>query len=70
MKPLLKRPASNFSAIANRPDTTAESLLRFLSTKHQSVADWREMPGVKTTAEQDRAVVDYIMSLKKPARPQ
>jgi mono/diheme cytochrome c family protein len=67
-KPYLKPPARNFSGIANRPDTTAESLLAFLNTKHQSVANWRKMPGVKTTDEQDRAVVDYIMSLKKPAR--
>jgi hypothetical protein len=69
MEPRKKPPAPNFSKIANRPDTTAESLLAFLRTKHQSVADWRVMPGVKTTDEQDRAVVDYIMSLRKPARP-
>lgn len=70
MKPNLNPPAPNFGRIANRPDTTAESLLAFLKTKHQSVANWRLMPGVKTTDEQDRAVVDYIMSLKKPAGPQ
>ncbi|MEO6341267.1 MAG: cytochrome c [Caulobacteraceae bacterium] len=69
-KPYLKPPAPNFSGIANRPDTTVESLLGFLKTKHRSVANWREMPGVKTTDEQDRAVVDYMMSLKKLARPQ
>lgn len=69
LKPYKEPPAPNFSKIANRPDTTAESLLAFLKTKHQSVANWREMAGVKRTDEQDRAVVDYIMSLRKPARP-
>ncbi|MGA0599373.1 c-type cytochrome [Caulobacter sp. KR2-114] len=67
-KPYLKSPATNFSVIANKPDTTAASLLRFLSTRHQSITNWREMPGVKTTDAQDRAVADYIMSLRKPAR--
>jgi mono/diheme cytochrome c family protein len=69
MEPRKKPPAPDFRKIANEPDTTAESLLAFLKTKHQSVADWRVMPGVKTTDEQDRAVVDYIMSLRKPTRP-
>jgi mono/diheme cytochrome c family protein len=69
MEPYKKPPAPNFSKIANRLDTTSESLLTFLKTKHQSEANWRKMPGVKTTDEQDRAVVDYIMSLRRPARP-
>jgi mono/diheme cytochrome c family protein len=67
--PYKKPPAPDFSEIANRPGTTRESLLTFLETKHQTVENWRAMPGVKTTDEQSRAVVDYIMSLRKPARP-
>jgi mono/diheme cytochrome c family protein len=69
MKPYRSPPAPNFSEIANRPDTSAERLLAFLRTRHQSVPDWREMPAVKTTDEQDRAVVAYIMGLRKPERP-
>ena len=68
-KPYLRSPASNFGAIANRPGATAASLLQFLATRHQSIVNWREMPGVKTTEAQDRAVVAYIMSLRRPARP-
>ena len=67
-KPYLRSPASNFREIANRPGTTTASLLQFLATRHQSVVNWREMPGVKTTEEQNRAVADYIMSLRRPAR--
>lgn len=68
-EPYKKPPAPDFRAIANRPGTTSESLLAFLETKHQTVVNWREMPGVKTTDEESRAVVAYIMSLRKPARP-
>jgi mono/diheme cytochrome c family protein len=66
-RPLKRPPATSFRAIANRPDTTAESLLAFLKTRHQSEADYRKMPGLKITGEQSQAVVRYIMSLRKPA---
>jgi mono/diheme cytochrome c family protein len=63
--PVLKPPAPSFDTIANRPGATTESLLAFLKTKHQSVANYRDMPGLRITDEQSQAVVRYIMSLRK-----
>jgi mono/diheme cytochrome c family protein len=65
--PLLRQPTPSFSEIANRPDTSAKSLQKFISTTH-----WDEktlpmhMPNPMLTDEQLRAVTRYILSLRKP----
>jgi hypothetical protein len=69
MEPLMNPPAPSFRAIANQRGTTAKSLLAFLATKHRSVANYREMPGLKTTDEEFRAVVAYVLSLREPTQP-
>jgi mono/diheme cytochrome c family protein len=67
-EPVMKPPAPSFESIANRPGATSDSLLAFLETKHRSVGNYKEMPGLKITDEQSRDVVHYIMSLRKPPR--
>ena len=66
--PFKHPPAPSFSHIANLPGVTSQSLLAFLKTRHHSEADWRKMPGLKTSDEQSEAVVRYIMTLRKTPR--
>ena len=64
--PYLKQPAPSFFVVAARPDTTAESLHRFLAQTH-----WDEksipmkMPNPLLTPEEADALTRYILSLRQ-----
>jgi mono/diheme cytochrome c family protein len=65
--PILRQRTPSFAEIANRPDTSATSLQRFISTTH-----WDEktipmqMPNPGLSKEEMKAVTAYILSLRKP----
>ena len=69
--PMLNVHTPSFREIANRPDTTARGLRRFVSHTH-----WDEkiipmsMPNMMLSSDETDAVVSYIMSLRRaPRRP-
>ncbi len=63
--PLLREPAPPFAEIANRPATSEQTLRRFITSTH-----WDErtlpmtMPNQQLSADQTRAVIRYILSLR------
>ena len=57
-RPLLKPPAPEFSAIANRPTATAASLTEFLQVPHG------KMPNPMLADYQVTALTAYLMSLR------
>jgi mono/diheme cytochrome c family protein len=65
--PILDPPAPSFMEIANRQGVKAAALRRFVSRTH-----WDEktlpisMPNPELMPDQVRAVVDYLLSLKRP----
>jgi mono/diheme cytochrome c family protein len=63
--PLLRPPAPSFVSIANRRGTTREGLLAFLQSTHRTVKAPSTMPNPLLTDDQNAAVVDYLMSLKR-----
>lgn len=64
MAPILRPPAANFHAIANKPGTTAESLRRFLSETHSSISTPKSMPNPELTEDQARQEAAFLMSLR------
>lgn len=63
-KTLMDPPAPSFVAIANRPDATARSVFAFLQSTHKTIKSYKDMPELKITDDQSRAVAQYIMSLR------
>jgi mono/diheme cytochrome c family protein len=65
--PILRQPTPSFAQIAQRPDTTAASLQRFITATH-----WDErsipmqMPNPGLSKAELRAVTAYILSLRTP----
>lgn len=65
--PLLRDAAPGFSAIANRPATTAKSLQRFITATHWDTKTIpMSMPNPMLMPDQVLAVSRYILSLRKP----
>lgn len=66
-RPILRQQTPSFAEIAGRPDTTAQSLQRFITTTH-----WDEykipmqMPDPGLSKAELTAVTAYILSLRKP----
>jgi mono/diheme cytochrome c family protein len=54
-----------FQAIANRPDTTSESLLRHLKTTHANGMIPLNMPRPGITEDERTKVISYILSLRE-----
>lgn len=54
----------DFHAIANKPDTSAKSLRRFILNTHSSIANPKNMPNPQLTSDQARDIANYIMTLK------
>lgn len=65
--PILRQPASSFSAIANKPGTTPASLRAFLSVTHATLKTPYNMPNPELTDQQTAAVISYILSLRRPS---
>jgi hypothetical protein len=63
-RPVMNPPAESFDAIANRPDTTAASVIAFLKARHEPPRTAKDMPALRITRNQERQVAAYIMSLK------
>jgi mono/diheme cytochrome c family protein len=64
--PLLNHPAPPFSEIANRPDTSSQSLMKFILSTHWDVASLpMHMPDPMLSKDQASAVSRYILSLRK-----
>ena len=65
--PILRQQTPSFAEIASRPDTTSQSLQRFITTTH-----WDEdkipfhMPSPGLSKAELTAVTAYILSLRKP----
>ena len=64
-RPILSRPAPSFLVLAQRPDVTAESLRKFLSTHNETMGRVGQMPNPRLVDYQIDEVVAYILSLKK-----
>ena len=54
----------DFHSIANRPDTTAKSLRKFLATTHTTLSNPKNMPNPQLTDDQIRDIARFIMSLR------
>jgi mono/diheme cytochrome c family protein len=64
--PMLNQPAPSFADIANRSNTSASALRRFLTKTHWDEATIpMSMPGMMLTDDQVGAVSAYILSLRK-----
>jgi mono/diheme cytochrome c family protein len=65
--PILRQKTPSFKELANRQETTAKSLQKFLSTTHwDEKAIPMQMPNPGLKREEMQAVTDYILSLRKP----
>ena len=65
--PMLNHPAPDFSDIANRPGTSADSVQKFVTHTHWNLqAIPLSMPDMMLSKDETRAVALYIMSLRKP----
>ena len=62
--PILREPGPDFHTIANRRDTTAQSLSAFLRTTHRTEGKLYTMPDPRLTDDMIGAVASYIMSLR------
>ena len=62
--PALSKPAPSFQAISNKRGTTAESLQKFISTTHLTIAEPANMPNPQLTEDQVYDLVSYILSLR------
>ncbi|HTY50085.1 MAG TPA: cytochrome c [Steroidobacteraceae bacterium] len=66
IEPLLSPPAPAFRDIANRPDTTAPLLSKFVRTTHWDLKSLpMQMPSPQLSPADTRAVVQYILSLRR-----
>jgi mono/diheme cytochrome c family protein len=63
--PMLKPPAPPFAEIAQRADTNAASLTKFISTTHRGLDSPAGMPNPRLADYQVEEVVAYILSLRK-----
>lgn len=63
--PTLNPPAPSFASIAQRKDVTADSLREFLSTTHDGLDNPKGMPNPNLADFQMRALVAYLLSLRK-----
>jgi len=63
--PILRTPAPSFDAIANKPETTGDSLRAFLSTTHAKIATPSGMPNPQLADYQMAEVISYILSLRR-----
>ena len=64
--PTLVPPAPSFDSIAQRPDISAESIERFLTTTHRDASNLRAMPSPELIDSYMKQVVAYILSLRRP----
>jgi mono/diheme cytochrome c family protein len=64
--PILREPAPDFRAIAQRPELTKESLTVFLHSTHQTEGKPYAMPNPRLSDEMIDDVVAYILSLRRP----
>ncbi len=65
LTPILKQPAPSFRSIANRPQTSDESLRHFVTSTHwdpKTVPP--SMPSPELSKSDTMAVIRYILSLK------
>jgi len=63
--PTLSPPAPSFADIAQRKDVSADSLTKFLSTTSQGWNNPRGMPNPNLAPFQTKAIVAYILSLRR-----
>jgi len=66
--PILREPAPDFRAIANRQDVTADSLTAFLHGTPRMAAEPHIMPNPRLTDDMISEVVTYILSLRGQQR--
>jgi len=63
--PNLNPPAPPFSAVAQRPDLTADWLKNFLTTTHRGLDNPKGMPMPYLADYQVKQVTAYLLSLRK-----
>ena len=63
--PILNPPAPSFESIAQRPDTTAQSLEKFMTTTHRGIDNPGGMPNPYLMDYQVKQITAYILSLRK-----
>ena len=64
-QPMLKPPGPPFTSIAQRPDISAQSLTKFITTTHRGLDNPAGMPNPDLADYQVKEVVAYILSLRK-----
>ena len=64
-RPTVKPPAPSFESIAQRKDTTADSLRLFLTTTHRGIDAPKGMPDLDLMDYQLKELIAYILSLRK-----
>lgn len=64
-EPMLRPPGPPFASIAQRPDISAQSLTKFITTTHRGLDNPAGMPNPDLADFQVREVVAYILSLRK-----
>lgn len=64
-EPIMKPPAPSFVSIAQRKDTTADSLRLFMTTTHRGLDAPKGMPNPELMDYQIRELISYILSLRK-----
>jgi mono/diheme cytochrome c family protein len=63
--PIMKPPAPSFDSIAQRKDTTVDSLRLFMTTTHRGLDAPKGMPDPELMDYQIREITAYILSLRK-----
>ena len=65
--PLLRPPAPSFEEIANRPDTSVETVRRFVIETHWDMKTLpAQMPNQMLSKAETTAVARYLLTLRKP----
>jgi mono/diheme cytochrome c family protein len=64
-EPILQPPAPDFGSIARNGSISAESLENFLATTHRDIGNPKGMPNPQLADYQRRAVISYLLSLRK-----
>jgi len=64
--PILRPPAPSFESIAQRSNTTTDSVQAFLASTHRSISNPVGMPNPMLLDYQIKQAAAYLLSLRKP----
>jgi len=67
LEPTLQPPAPSFESVAQRGNSSPETIQTFLTTTHRNISNSAGMPNPELLGFQMRQVEAYILSLRKPS---